>query len=272
LRSVNHITVQEGQTGIIKLKAAEKDHPDLSDDDPRAVKLMIDYLYLDDYDPKTASAVDPVPHVENGKVEESVVERAVEVAQTYPVHSDHWSSNAVVSTGFGTAPSVFGGTNSSPRSIFSSAAPAAFGAPSTAFGHPSQPQLNEDFSVFGGSKKKGKKGKSAAAEPPPDSFLEMHAKVFAIASKYDIKSLERVAREKFKDQSKGDWLPADLIAAIDVVFNGTPEPETELRNALKDAIVRCAITMVQHPGFEESVAHINGLAYALFRRKTYVHG
>jgi hypothetical protein len=30
------------------------------------------------------------------------------------------------------------------------------------------------------------------------SFLEMHMKVFAIASKYDIKLLERIARQKLK--------------------------------------------------------------------------
>lgn len=253
--------LQEAQTDGIELKAVEGDSLDLADDDPKAVKLMIEYLYLDDYDPRTASAANPIAPVETSKGEES----AVEVAQTNPVRSDQWSSNAVVSTGFG-------GTTSNP---FGGTASTGFGGGSNLFGNTvstgfGSPQLNEDVSLFGVSKKK-KKGKSAAAEPPPDSFLEMNAKVFAIASKYDIKSLERVAREKFKNQSKGDWSPADLIAAIDVVFNGTPELETELCDALKDAIVRCAITLVQHPGFEKSIAHINGLAYDLFRRKTYVH-
>jgi hypothetical protein len=249
--------LQEGQTDRIELKAAEGDRPDLADDDPKAVKLMIDYLYLDDYDPKTASAANPIPAVENGKGEESAVGHAVKAAQTVPVHSDQWFSNpgqtafSASSTGFGTA---------STGSLFGSA-PTAFGAASL------QPQPDETAGLFGGSKKK-KKGKGLL---PPDSFLEMHAKVFAIASKYDIKSLERAARDKFEAQSIGDWSPADLTAAIDIVFNRTPEGETALRNALKDAIVRCAITLVQHPGFEESIAHIDGLAYDLFRRKSYVH-
>jgi hypothetical protein len=45
---------QEGETGIIELKAVSDECPDAADDDPRAVKLMIDYLYLGDYDPATA--------------------------------------------------------------------------------------------------------------------------------------------------------------------------------------------------------------------------
>jgi hypothetical protein len=253
---------QEGQTNRIELKAAEGDRPDLADDDPKAVKLMIDYLYLDDYDPKTASAANPIPPVENVKGEESAVEHAVKAAQTVPVHSDQWFSNPgqtafpAASTPFGIASTPF------------SAASAPFGAASTPFGAASlQPQTDETVGLFGGSKKK-KKGKGLL---PPDSFLEMHAKVFAIASKYDIKSLERAARSKFEAQSNGDWSPADLTAAIDIVFNRTPEGETALRNALKDAIVRCAITLIQHPGFEESIAHIDGLAYDLFRRKSYMH-
>jgi hypothetical protein len=101
------------------------------------------------------------------------------------------------------------------------------------------------------------------------SFLEMHAKVFAIASKYDIRSLEHEACKKFKDQTQRSWEIADLIAAIHVVFNLTPDSELELRNVLKDTVVGHALTLVQHPDFEDAVASISGLAYDLFRRKTY---
>lgn len=96
----------------------------------------------------------------------------------------------------------------------------------------------------------------------------MHAKMFAIASKYDIKLLEQTAREKFNDQLIVDWSPADLIAAIEIVCNRTPDREIELRNTLKDAIVRHAATLVQQPGFGEAVANVDGLAYDLFCRQT----
>jgi hypothetical protein len=43
------------------------------------------------------------------------------------------------------------------------------------------------------------------------SFLDMHAKVSTIASKYDIRSLEYEARKKFKDQTQRSWQIADII-------------------------------------------------------------
>jgi hypothetical protein len=101
------------------------------------------------------------------------------------------------------------------------------------------------------------------------SFFGMHAKVFAIASKYDIKPLECTVRRKLKDQTECILDIADLIAAIHVVFNFTPDSEFELRNILKDIMVRHALALVQHPDFEDAVASIDGLAYDLFRLKTY---
>lgn len=102
--------------------------------------------------------------------------------------------------------------------------------------------------------------------------LELHAKVFAMASKYDIKSLELTARKKFRDQLKREWSSGDMIAAMDFIFNHTPDREYKLRDALKDAIVRRSIDVVQDPGFEAAVAGIDGLAYDLFCRMSRRHG
>jgi hypothetical protein len=195
---------------------------------------MIDYLYLDDYDPGTLPSEDPIPPV--------AVEHPAEATQTNPSR-DPWSFDIV-----STAPSV---------------------GPDLP---PPQPDGVEDPWGFGTSTKKkgkGKKSRMPVAEPPPDSFLEMHAKMFAIASKYHITSLEHTAREKFKGQLNGQWAPADLIAAIEIVFNHTPDREIELRNTLKDAIVQHAAFLVQNPGFGEAVANVDGLVYDLFCRKTY---
>jgi hypothetical protein len=209
------------------LKAAEGDHPDLADDDPQAVKLMIDYMYLDDYDPATLPTTSPIPAVENGV--------GVEVTQTIFPQEEY-------------VPTV----------------------PSSGTDHPPPHPFDTDdpWGYIPRKKKKGKKKGFSAAEPPPDSFLEMHAKMFAIASKYHIKPLEQTAREKFNFQLIVDWSPADLIAAIEIVCSYTPDREIELRNILKDTIVRHATTLVQQPGFGEAVANIDGLAYDLFCRKT----
>jgi hypothetical protein len=270
--------IQEGDTGIIELKAAQESTPDVGDDDPRAVKLMVDYLYLHDYDPVTAVAPVSVSIGEDCKDEEST-DRAAEVEQTVECHQ---SQSGVPVLGDETKVDDF--------SIDKTA----------------QPNVTDDFWGFGSVTKKGKKGKKntkrldmwqsepqpePVAEPEPvsedyhlpmdsavtastvlhgrSSFLEMHAKVFAIASRYDIRSLEYDARKKFKDQTQRSWEIADLIAAIHVVFDLTPDSEFELRNILKDTMVRHALTLVQHPDFEDAVARIDGLAYDLFRRKTY---
>lgn len=209
-RSVDRNVLQEGHTGVIELKAAEGDHPDLASDDPRAVKLMVDYLYLGEYDPRTLLATDPVAHVEDGLGDESIDEHSAE-GQAKPDDTiDEWAAS-----------------EHEPRSV-----------------------------------------------PPVDPtradriLLELHARVFVVASKYDIKSLKHTARKKFKDHSKRRWWIEDLIAAIDVVFLRTPEHEIELRNALKDAIVLRAFYLVRYPGFREAVESIDGLAYDLFCQKS----
>jgi len=102
--------------------------------------------------------------------------------------------------------------------------------------------------------------------------LELHAKVFAMASKYDVESLELTARKKFKDQLRRQWYVGDMITAMDVVFNHTPDREIKLRDALKDAIVMYATDVVRDPGFEAAVAGIDGLAYDLFCRMSRRHG
>jgi hypothetical protein len=264
--------LQEGQDGLIDLKAADGDGSGFGDDDPRAVKLMVDYLYLDDYDPSTVPAANPIPLAENVKGEDSAIEHVVVVTQTDPSRSDQ-----LVSTGpspFGN-PSTSGFGTASP-SVFGAASTPAFGTAPTGFGAasfaPPSNEIDTTFGVFGSNvyqpKKKKKKGKA------PPSFLEMHATVFAIASKYDIKTLERAACEKFRKQSAGEWSPADLIAAIDIVFNRTADDEisSELRNVLKEAIVRRAIDLVQYPGFKEAAESIDGLLFDLFCRKTHLHG
>jgi hypothetical protein len=143
------------------------------------------------------------------------------------------------------------------------------------------------------TKKKAKKGLPVEPEPEPEprfdpedtlpnwagttfttgdacrSHVEMHAKVSVAAAKCDIRPLEYTARKKLKDQMKCNCDFVDLIAATHIISNLTPDNEFELRNILKDTMVRYASPLVQNPGFEEAVASIDGLANDLFRRKTY---
>jgi hypothetical protein len=45
------ICVQEGNTGVVELKPASHGDEALAEGDPEAVRLMIDFSYLGDYDP-----------------------------------------------------------------------------------------------------------------------------------------------------------------------------------------------------------------------------
>jgi hypothetical protein len=59
---------------------------------------------------------------------------------------------------------------------------------------------------------------------------------------------------------------ADLIVAIHVVLNLTPDSKFELRNILKDTMVRHDPALVQQPDFDEAITcH----ACDLLRRKMY---
>lgn len=232
--------MQEGQNGVIELKAAEGDCPDVGKDDPRAVKLMMDYFYLADYDPGTISAsqtASPALKTEGGHGS---------VDNPRPDSLEHPTD-----TGWGVS-----GMSAKERKALKKARTRGFG-----FGYDPEPNPEPE------------------PEPPvPDStgsdtnFLELHARVFAIASKYDIKPLEQTARRKFKDKSKRDWWIADLIAAIGIVFHHTPDHEVELRDALKDAIVRRGLYLVNHPDFKVAVEDVDGLAYDLLYRMVLTDG
>jgi len=104
------------------------------------------------------------------------------------------------------------------------------------------------------------------------SFLEMHAKMYVIASKYDIGSLEELAFKKFKCHAKQDWLAPDLIATIPIIFGQTSETQTKIRRSFKNLIVKHSRALVQAPGFEEAVNNVEGLAYDLFRLKASSFG
>jgi hypothetical protein len=216
---------QEGESGIIELKVFSNECPDVADDDPRAVKLMIDYLYLRDYDPATADEYKSLHTVEAG-VETMFAEPNVDSMTARS--SEH-------------ADAIPADQNPNLREFWDSWAKETI-------------ELDPESSLGPGD--------------PNTSFLEMHAKMFVIASKYDITPLKDAAFKKLKYQTKLDWRGPDLIAAMTIVFSQTPESSTKLRTIFKNVIVKHARTLVKVSGFQEAVADIEGLAYDLFLRQT----
>lgn len=76
-------------------------------------------------------------------------------------------------------------------------------------------------------------------DPKLPSNLVVHAKVYAVAEKYNLSDLKTLAMEKFQDEVKGRWDSDDFILAAQEVYTSTVEHDRSLR----DVVVR---TMSEH--------------------------
>ncbi|KAK5162668.1 uncharacterized protein LTR77_011258 [Saxophila tyrrhenica] len=183
---------KEGSTDVITLKAASDV---IEGDDPSIVDLMITFLYENDYQPRL------------DQIALSIDEH----------HQDEGPGIAIeVPDSESTSNEVQG--------------PIDHGNP---------------MEVGKGKKAKGKKNKYAslraqdlsedinapAARPTnAESFLPVHAKVFALGSKYDIPHLQSRSIAKFK-ATACLWSKDELTEAISIAFNTAPD-----NNGLRVAI------------------------------------
>ncbi|KAL2158848.1 hypothetical protein VTH06DRAFT_4040 [Thermothelomyces fergusii] len=74
----------------------------------------------------------------------------------------------------------------------------------------------------------------------PKSFeepnLSIHAKLYALAEKYDMQTLKTLALEKFKEEVKFHWNTDDFVRAAEEAYTSTLESDRGLRNVVVDAI------------------------------------
>lgn len=107
--------------------------------------------------------------------------------------------------------------------------------------------------------------------PPPAAFpkklLPVHAKVFALGSKYDIPHLQRRSLAKFKADARL-WSKDELIESIPLAFNTTLD-NSSLRVAIKVIITENCALLADDLAFEDAVNGIEGLAFELFRLQTH---
>lgn len=213
---------------------------------------MFDFFYLDDYDPAIHRKFD-LPVFDRDSLDEPRTRRTSRAVQL----------DGVCETASMEEVWVHGLAN--PTTVSDVAAP----EPTGFWGIPAKK-----------GRKKGKKMTdwdmdASALEPQPAhpdespaSFLAVHAQVFAIASKYDVERLRDVAIQKFKAQVQSGFHVPDMIRAIPIVFEQTPENQADLREILKDTIAKHAHTLVQQPAFKEAVEDISGLTYDLLSWKS----
>ena len=98
------------------------------------------------------------------------------------------------------------------------------------------------------------------------SFLPVHAKVFALGSKYDIPHLQRRSLAKFKAAARL-WSKDELVESIPIAFNTAPD-NNSLRVAINAIITANSARLTDDSVFEDAVNGVEGLAFELFRQQT----
>ncbi|KAF2859814.1 hypothetical protein K470DRAFT_90272 [Piedraia hortae CBS 480.64] len=95
--------------------------------------------------------------------------------------------------------------------------------------------------------------------------MVMHAKVFAVAIKYQFPSLETIAIEKFRDTIIWNWNHDTFAEAISSVYHRTSDQETGLREIVAETLAN-ENGILDEPDIEAVVKEIPDLAYQVLRK------
>lgn len=68
------------------------------------------------------------------------------------------------------------------------------------------------------------------------SNLTIHARLYALGEKYEIKGLKSLSLSKFKRKAMVHWNSADFIRAVEEVYTGTVDQDRGMRDAAVVAI------------------------------------
>lgn len=98
-------------------------------------------------------------------------------------------------------------------------------------------------------------------------FFVEHARVFAMAIKYQADGLRQLAAKNFKQAASKYWKREDFAQAIHVVFTSTPDDVQELRNIVADTIHDHFTVLRKTPEIDVAVRSLGGLAYSILERK-----
>ncbi|KAL2166783.1 hypothetical protein VTG60DRAFT_2136 [Thermothelomyces hinnuleus] len=96
-------------------------------------------------------------------------------------------------------------------------------------------------------KTSNKTPKSAYSIPPPQGFevpnLTIHARLYALAEKYDVQGLKALALEKFKEEARIHWDSDDFIRAAEEAYTSTVDCDRGMRDAVVEAIHEHSIVL-----------------------------
>ncbi|KAG5804747.1 hypothetical protein H9Q74_004426 [Fusarium xylarioides] len=241
-----------------EFKEAQTGEIDLPDDDPVAVRMMIEYLYHDTYTPPPRdSAVDTAPSAVDNNEEKDKRKRELcdaTVAENkrtkrldaLPEVSTAGSSQPV-GPGFGAAstpPPPPPAASREPRrgSSQGQEGVVAFGrSNSTSVQNGFQASLNQSSttphpnpfaSPAPAPTPTPPSRPSAPQRPVTPANLHLHAKVYALGEKYSIEPLKGLALSKFESEARLSGQKDDFLAAIREAYTSTIETDRPLRDAV----------------------------------------
>ncbi|KAK4544714.1 hypothetical protein LTR36_003963 [Oleoguttula mirabilis] len=114
-------------------------------------------------------------------------------------------------------------------------------------------------------------GKLKNAKPPlipcGDCNTVMHAKMYALGSKYHIGSLKAVALAKFMEAASYAWNTSDFVEAMRLAYSTTPDEDKGIRDIVAQTIVDHQDVLLPRMEVETTVRGISGLAYDLLKQK-----
>lgn len=95
----------------------------------------------------------------------------------------------------------------------------------------------------------------------------MHARVFALAVKYQISGLRDIVRTKFTEVMKTAVTEQDIAGALAVTFLATPDEERDLRDSTIETLLGHEIGYLKFPAVEAAIKAIPGLCYDLLKTR-----
>jgi hypothetical protein len=96
--------------------------------------------------------------------------------------------------------------------------------------------------------------------------LLLHAKMYEISDKYDVIGLKELAREKFLRATAKFWDDENFAPTAYYAFTTTPEQDQGLRDIVSN-IISAHMVLLNKPAVEALLTEFNGLAYGLLKKR-----
>jgi len=100
--------------------------------------------------------------------------------------------------------------------------------------------------------------------PEDQANLMIHARVYALAEKYDIPSLKHIAKQKLEMAMACNYDSPDLPLAIEEVYCSTIDTDRGLRDIVCEAF-RCHPQLASTPDVRQAISELPSLALDLFK-------